>query len=300
VDELSPNLTEFDARFGSEKACRDYLFRVRWKDGFRCLRCLGREYWPVRSVLFECANCGHQASLTAGTIFQDTRRPLTDWFRAMFWVTTQKNGANALGLQRVLGLGSYRTAWTWLQKLRRAMVRADFTKSPLSGRIEVDETYVRAVSEHKRAHLTLDRTLIAICAEEAGRGIGQIRIRRIPDATWQSLAPFVEEVVQPGSTYRVHYFRKEATAYDHELWPRVHLVAAKLERWLSSAHQGALTPAHLDYYLAEFTFRFNRRRCANPWKLFHWLVWGAVRIDPAPYGSMVRCRRVRAERKPAG
>src|SRR5258706_2875770 len=139
MEEFPRSLREFDKQFASEQACRDYLFRLRWPEGFRCPRCSGSQHWPVRSVLHECAKCGHQTSVTAGTIFQDTRKPLADWFRAMYRVTTQKNGASALGLQRVLGLGSYKTAWTWLHKLRRAMVRPG--RDRLRGRVEVDETY---------------------------------------------------------------------------------------------------------------------------------------------------------------
>ena len=123
MEEFPRSLREFDEQFATEQACRDYLFRLRWPEGFRCPRCSGTRYWPVRLVLLECGKCGHQTSVTAGTIFQDTRKPLTDWFRAMYWVTTQKNGASALGLQRVLELKSYKTAWTWLHKLRRAMRR---------------------------------------------------------------------------------------------------------------------------------------------------------------------------------
>src|SRR5450755_1332904 len=149
MEEYPRNLSEFEAWFATEQACRDYLFRLRWPESFRCPRCAGDQYWPVRSVLLECRKCGHQTSVTAGTIFQDTRKPLVDWFRAMYWVTTQKNGASALGLQKVLGLGSYKTAWTWLHKLRRAMVRPG--RDRLSGRVEVDETYLGGMEEGKRA-----------------------------------------------------------------------------------------------------------------------------------------------------
>ncbi len=123
MEKYPRNLSEFEAWFDTEQACREYLFQLRWPEGFRCPRCGCGHFWPVRSVLMQCQECGHQTSVTAGTIFQDTRKPLVDWFRAMYWLASQKNGASALGLQRVLGLGSYKTAWTWLHKLRRAMVR---------------------------------------------------------------------------------------------------------------------------------------------------------------------------------
>ena len=173
MEEFPRSLREFEEQFATEQACRDYLFRLRWPDGFRCPRCSGDRYWPVRSVLLECRKCGHQTSVTAGTIFQDTRKPLTDWFRAMYWVTTQKNGASALGLQRVLELKSYKTAWTWLRKLRRAMVRPG--RDRLTGRIEVDETFTAGVDEGTRGRHTGRKTLIVIAAQEDGPGIGRIR-----------------------------------------------------------------------------------------------------------------------------
>jgi hypothetical protein len=120
---LPANLQQFEARFSTEEGCRAYLFQLRWPEGFRCPHCGSGKAWAVRATLFQCSNCGSQTSVTADTRFQDTRKPLSLWFRAMWYVTSQKNGASALGLQRVLGLGSYRTTWSWLHKLRRAMVR---------------------------------------------------------------------------------------------------------------------------------------------------------------------------------
>jgi transposase-like protein len=255
-------------------------------------------------VLLECVKCGHQTSVTAGTIFQDTRKPLTDWFRAMYWVTTQKNGASALGLQRVLELKSYKTAWTWLHKLRRAMVRPG--RDRLTGRVEVDETFTAGVDEGTRGRHAGRKTLIVIAAQEDGPGIGRIRMRRTPDASAESLMPFIKDAIEPGSTVHtdgwIGYLPVQAAGYDHEitflkgqkktaseLMPRVHRVASLLKRWLMGTHQGAVTPEHLDYYLDEFTFRFNRRRSANRGKLFYRLVQQAVAIDPAPYKSIVRC-----------
>ena len=304
MEEYPRSLREFDEQFATEQACRDYLFRLRWPDGFRCPRCSGARYWPVRSVLLECGKCGHQTSVTAGTIFQDTRKPLTDWFRAMYWVTTQKNGASALGLQRVLELKSYKTAWTWLHKLRRAMVRPG--RDRLVGRVEVDETFTAGVDEGTRGRHAGRKTLIVIAAQEDGPGIGRIRMRRIPDASAESLMPFIKDAIESGSTVHTDgwqgYLPVEAAGYDHEvtylkgkkqtaseLMPRVHRVASLLKRWLMGTHQGAVTQEHLDYYLDEFTFRFNRRRSANRGKLFYRLAQQAVAIDPVPYKSMVKC-----------
>ena len=144
----------------------------------------------VRATLFRCCACRRQTSETAGTIFQDTRKPLVTWFRAMWYVTSQKNGASALGLQRVLGLGSYETAWTWLHKLRRAMVRPD--RDRLKGWIEVDETLVGGLEEGVSGRETESKVLVVIAAEADGPGIGRIRMRVIEDASAASLHPFVK------------------------------------------------------------------------------------------------------------
>jgi len=171
MEEYPRSLAEFEDWFDTDQACRDYLFRLRWPEGFRCPRCGGDHFWPVRSVLMQCQKCGHQTSVTAGTIFQDTRKPLEDWFRAMYWLVSQKNGASALGLQRVLGLGSYKTAWTWLHKFRRAMVRPG--RDRLRGRVEVDETYLGGLEEGVRGRQTERKSLIVIAAQEDGPGIGR-------------------------------------------------------------------------------------------------------------------------------
>lgn len=304
VEDYPRNINELEARFSSEEACRKYLFRLRWPAGFRCPRCRAEKHWPLRAVLLECGRCGYQTSVTAGTIFQDTRKPLALWFRTMWWVTSQKNGASALGLQRVLGLGSYKTAWTWLHKLRRAMVRPG--RERLTGSIEIDETYVGGLEEGMRGRQTESKALVVIAAEEDGAGIGRIRMRRIPDASAQSLVPFVEESIEPGSLIHSDgwsaYDSVAARGYRHrvtiltrnkkpasELMPRVHRVASLLKRWLLGTHQGAVSREHLDYYLDEFTFRFNRRKSKNRGKLFYRLAQQAVAVDPVPYKEMVKC-----------
>ena len=293
---------ELEAAFSTEAACREYLARLRWPDGFRCPRCGSGKSWPVRSVLFQCAACGCQTSVTAGTIFQDTRTPLPVWFRAMWWVTTQKNGASALGLQRVLGLKSYETAWTWLHKLRRAMVRPG--RELLSGRVEVDECYIGGPEEGLPGRLNLDKTLVVVAAEEDGAGIGRIRMRKILDASAESLTPFVRDSVELGSAVHTDgwlgYLPLKNNGYRHEvtylkgksktpseLLPRVHRVISMVKRWLMGTHQGAVSQKHLDYYLDEFTFRFNRRRSKSRGKLFYRLAQQAVTVDPVPLDHLI-------------
>ena len=254
----------------------------------------------------ECSSCHRQTSITAGTIFEGTRKPLLMWFRAMWWVTGQKTGVSALGLQRVLGLGSYKTAWVWLHKLRRAMVRPG--RERLSGRVEVDETYVGGAETERtggvRGRGTKRKTLVAVAAEEDGDGIGRIRMRRIRGASAANLERFIKASVEPGSVIHTDgwrgYARIEALGYVHKVttikytdesahkaMPRVHRLASLLKRWLLGTHQGAVSHEHLDYYLDEFTFRFNRRKSRSRGKLFYRLAQQAVAIDPVPYGHLV-------------
>ena len=302
VEDYPRTLGEFERRFATADACRTYLVQLRWPDGFRCPKCGGGKAWPV-GVRLECAACGRQTSVTAGTILQDTRTALPTWFRAMWWVTSQKTGASAVGLQQVLGLGSYETAWTWLHKLRRAMVRPG--RDRLTGRVEVDEAYIGGVEEGVRGRQTEKKALIAVACEEDGEGIGRIRLRRIPDATADSLQAFIQDAVMPGSLLHtdglLSYDRLEKHGYPHritflkgrkesasELLPRVHRVVSLLKRWLLGTHQGAVSRAHLDYYLDEFTFRFNRRTSRHRGKLFYRLLQQVVAVDPAPYTSLIK------------
>ncbi len=291
---------ELERRFGSEAACRDYVIRLRWPEGFACPRCGSRTYWMTKRGLLMCRACEHQASVTAGTIFQDSHKPLTLWFRAIWWVTSQKTGASALGLQRVLGLGSYRTAWAWLHKLRRAMVRPG--RDRLSGRVEIDETYVGGHEPGSRGRKAGKKALVLIAAEEDGNGIGRIRMGRVPDGSKRSLHGFVTAAVEPGSVVHTDawrgYAQLEKKGYRHDvselkirelgedLLPRVHRVASLLKRWLLGTHQGAVRPSHLDYYLDEFTFRFNRRTSRYRGKLFYRLIQQAVAVPPAPYQTL--------------
>jgi transposase-like protein/ribosomal protein L37AE/L43A len=307
VDDYPRTLSEFEARFLTEEARRAYLVRARWPDGFRCPRCGSATAWPVRTVLWQCAACGRQTSVTAGTVFQDTRTPLTTWFRAMWCVTSTKTGVSALAMQQVLGLESYQTAWAWLHKLRRAMVRPG--RDPLSGYVEVDESYVGGLGG-ARGRSTGKKALIVIAAQAVGHGIGRVRMRRIANASADSLQAFVQDAIAPGSVVHTDgwhgYDRLTANGYQHEitllrgehelasaLLPRVDRVVSLLKRWLLGTHQGAVSAVHLDYYLDEFTFRFNRRASRHRGKLFSRLVEQAVAVEPAPYVRLIKQPRSR-------
>ena len=232
-------------------------------------------------------------------MFQDTHKPLRLWFRAIWQITSQKNGASAIAIQQVLGLGSYQTAWTWLHKLRRAMVRPG--RDRLRGRVEVDETQIGTESAKDHSQ----RVLVVLAVEEDGRGAGRIRMARIPEATRDALHTFVKQAIEPGSVVHTDgllaYRGLGRLGYEHEisvlqgqekdaavkLLPRIHLVASLLKRWLMGTHQGAVSTKHLDYYLDEFTFRFNRRTSRSRGKLFYRLLQQAVQVDPAPYKMIV-------------
>ncbi len=294
MEDYPRTILELEDRFPTEEACREYLFRLRWPQGFRCPRCGHDRAWALARGVHECAACGVQTSVTAGTIFQDTRKPLRLWFRAVWYVTNQKTGVSALGLQRVLGLGSYETAWVWLHKLRRAMVRPG--RDRLQGVVEMDETYVGGEHPGKRGRGAAGKCIVLVAAEQDGAGIGRIRLRRVPDTSRQSLGDAVLECVEPGSVvhtdalssynglsglgYRHQVIRQGGSEVSENLLPRVHRVAALLKRWILGVHQGAIRPSHLDYYLYEFTFHFNRRTSRSRGKLFYRLLEHAVAIDP--------------------
>lgn len=303
MEDYPRTVEEFEKRFATEESCRRYLEKLRWPDGFRCPKCRGDKALAVRSTLFQCCKCRHQTSVTAGTIFQDTRKPLRTWFRAMWYVTSQKNGASALGLQRVLGLASYETAWTWLHKLRRAMVRPD--RDRLSGWVEIDETLVGGLEEGVKGRQTATKTWVVIAAQADGPGIGRIRMATVPDCSSDSLHRFVEDCIEPGSVIHTDgwkgYAGLETKGYGREitpvkenpkdasiLMPRVHRVASLLKRWLLGTHQGGVADYYLPYYLDEFTFRFNRRRSGSRGKLFYRLVQQALNTSPKPLDVLVK------------
>lgn len=294
---------EFDRWFATEEACRDFIDKLRWSEEFQCPHCgSASEPWKTGRGLLHCRECQGQTSVVAGTLFEGTRKPLRTWFLAIWFVTSQKHGISALGLQRVLGLGSYKTAWTWLHKLRRAMVRPG--RDRLSGVVEVDETYIGAPEEDVHGRETEDKAIVVLAVEARGKGSGRVRLRRIDNCSSESLVPFVQEVIVPGSTvytdgwkgyipldpeeyeHRVSRVRGSGQAA-HKLLPRVHRVASLLKRWLSGTHHGGVQDNHLEYYLDEYTFRFNRRTSRSRGLLFYRLVQQAVSIDPAPLRTIL-------------
>jgi len=302
VEDFPRTVLEFEDRFRTEEACRAYLVQLRWPNGFGCPHCGHGQAWPTGRGLLKCCGCRAHVSVTAGTIFQDSHLPLRVWFRAIWWITNQKSGVSALGLQRTLGLGSYETAWACLHKLRRAMVRPG--RDRLAGEVEVDETFVGGVEKGGGKRHRGTKALVAVAAEVKGRGIGRIRLQPIPDASEHSLDGFVQNAVTPGAVVITDgwsaYPGLTQLGYVHRprvvrasgqtattLLPRVHRVTALLKRWLLGIHQGRVSREHLVYYLDEFTFRFNRRQSRHRGKLLYRLLQQAVAVDPVPYTDLV-------------
>ena len=290
-------LAEFQDRFASEEDCRRHLVACRWPDGFRCPRCgEGDARELATRELLQCGSCRHQASVTAGTVLHRTRVPLRLWFAAAYLVTTHTPGFSAVQLQRQLGLDRYETAWTMLQKLRRAMLRPE--RDRLSGVVEVDEAYVGGVEEGRSGGRRRDssKSIVVAAVEVRGQGSGRIRLAVAEDLSAASLAAFVEASVAPGSVVLTDGWQGYAPlrhAYDHrpstvggdprnaaKLLPRVHRTFSNLKTWLKGTHHG-VGAKHLPHYLDEFVFRFNRRR--TPMAAFQSLLGLTTQHPPTTY-----------------
>jgi transposase-like protein len=297
---------EFQRFFAGEEDCRAYLERLRWPRGFRCPACGSGEAWRTKRGLWLCGACRRQSSVTARTLFAGTRTPLRQWFSAIWQLIAQKQGMSALGLQRAMGLGSYETAWAHLHKLRRAMVRPG--RDLLSGTVEVDEGYVGGREVGMAGRQTADKSVVLVAVEvREGRKrevAGRIRLSRVEQATKDSLEQFIFEAVDQGSLVRTDgwnaYQGLPEIGFHHlpinvsrsgapasRSMPHVHRTLALLKRWLLGTHQGSVQPQQLDYYLDEFTFRFNRRHSRHLGLLFYRLLEEAVATEPIPLSSIV-------------
>ena len=267
-------IVEFDRWFPDEEACISYLMRLRWPTGFVCPSCNGRKGWLTSRGQIRCAICQRQTSVTAGSIFDKTRKPLRTWFLAIWHITNQKYGGNALGLKRTLGLGSYQTAWSWLHKMRRAMVTPG--RHLLNGHVEVDETYIGG-EEGGHPGRKVEKKAIVVVGIEVfePKGFGRVRLQQIPDVSRNSLVGFICREVKPGSGDPAHV-----------VLPGVHRISSLLKRWLLGTHQGAVSKKHLNYYLDEYAFRFNRRTSKARGLLFYRLLQNAAQIGPSTYADL--------------
>lgn len=306
--DLPRDLPGFLRRFGTDAKCRAYLVRALWPLGFRCRACgHDRAYSHKKRLIEECRACGKQHSILAGTIFEQSKTGLAKWFLAIYLVTTSKGGISAMELKRQMGFGSYQTAWSWLHKIRRAMIRPE--REPLADRVEADETLIGGPRPGKPGRA--GKAVVA-GAVEAGRGkakgrrLGRLRLAVLPDASAKSLSSFLAaNVGRPGAIATdgwSGYSDIRGEGYDHEPinlrrgWgdaclrlPGIHLVFSLAKRWLLGTHHGAVSPKHLQAYLEEFVFRFNRRTARAASHGFARLVEHAVRTPPVTYRGIVDC-----------
>lgn len=286
-------MQDFMDRFSTEEACREYVAKVRWADGFRCPSCSHTESWKHARGILRCKKCHRDISATAGTVFAGRHLSLRLWFQALWLVVSQKNGISALGLARVLGIHREKTGWQLLRKIRGAMIRVG--RERLSGLVEVDEVFLGGVRPGKRGRGALGKVLILVAVEDKGKaGFGRIRITIIPNASASSLLKAIRDMVESGSTIRTDEWKGYPSITKHgylhipmkghasvpgeDPTPLVHRIASLLKRWLLGTHHGRVEKTHLDAYLNEFVFRFNRRRSASRGKLFFRLVQGMVRV----------------------
>ena len=299
---------DFLERFDSEEACLAYVEQIRWPNGFVCPHCgVIDEPWRMKGGTLRCKACRKRTSITSGTIFDKTRYPMRTWFHVMWHVCGQKNGVSALGLKRELGFGSYQTAWAWMHKLRRAMVRPD--RDMIGGPgvvVEVDETFVGGLSNAKtKGRSPHGKAIVVIAVEAHERGAGRVRLGRVKDTTAETLIDYVLANVKRGSiihtdgltsyndigkyqyTHVVTNMSDRDTPAAHVAMPHAHRVASLLKRWLLGTHQGGMSREQLDYYLDEYVFRFNRRASRSRGLLFYRLIEQGVVTEPHPYKALL-------------
>jgi len=307
---------EFEKQFDTQEKCLAYIESIRYQGGrYSCHKCGCTKVWVIERKkhkeakkqqkpvipVYECAQCGYHGSVISGTIFQDTHKSLVLWFRAIWHIVSQKNGTSALNIQRQLGIGSYKTAWLWLHKLRRAMVVPGRDK--LSGVVEVDEALFGGAKKGKRGRGADSKVLAAIAVEINDNKVGRIRIQIISAATKENLNEFVLKNVEKGSTVVTDgwggYNDLESKGYIHEVslaskdnasesLPHVHTVVSLIKRWIIGTLQGSCSAEHMAYYFDEFTFRFNRRTSKSRGKLFYRMVQNAVCTNPTIYSVIVQ------------
>ena len=290
------NFEEFLDWFSTEELCRSYLESIKWPDGFVCPQCNSKKAWKTDRELWHCRDCNHQTSVTAGTVFEDTRKPLRLWFHVIWLMMAHKTGLSAKGLCDVYEFGSYQTAWGWLHKLRSVMIRTG--RERLQGRVEIDEAYVGGKSAGPRGRGAEGKTLVIVAVEGAdGAKLGRVRFRCLPAITKKHAEAFVTDYVEPGAVIVTDgwksYNSLEKLGYHHEPYVQrtggeealeqldhVHLVISLLKRWLEGTHHGAVKPQHLQAYLDEFSFRFNRRLSNHRGMLFYRLAQQSMLARP--------------------
>lgn len=301
IEDFPKNQVEFDRRFCDEQSCLEYLSQLRWPEGFICSRCGHTDSWRSARGLYMCCRCEYQQSITAGTIFHGTKKPLTIWFKALWWFSTRKSGINAVCLQGLLGLGSYDTAWRWLQKLRTCTIFPDREK--LSGSIEADEFYLGGEQGGKRGRGADHKCKVAVAIERKGRKLGRLRMQVISRCSANELTPFVTDNITRGSCITTDGWKgysglKEA-GYIHKkvlqckvddkesVLPGVHLIASLFKRVVLGTFQGRFGGHYLQRLLDEYVFRFNRRTTKSVGKRFWRILQQAVASPPITNRDLV-------------
>lgn len=301
TEDFPKSQLDFEGRFANEHACRDYLAKMKWPAGFICRNCTHQQYWVSARHLYICTRCESPHSLTAGTVMHATKKPLTYWFKAMWWFTTRKSGVNAVNLKDLLGLGSYQTAWAWLHKLRRCTIRKG--RERLSGRVEVDEFFIGGQKPGKRGRGANGKTIVIAAVEKSGNRIGRIRLQVVPDCSGDVLELFAKIYIAPGSevvtdgwkgynfldqdSYKHHRVVACKTSDKDSILPGVHLVASLVKRLMLGTFQGRFAPEHLQSYMDEYVFRFNRRKSRNIGKKFMRIAQQVVVSTKTVYSEII-------------
>lgn len=294
---------EFIEMFPDDTACVAFLAKLRWPKGFICPACKQSSIpWNANRDRLICPICRHQTSVTAGTIFDKTRTQLKTWFEAAWHVSTAKSGMSAKTLERTIGT-SYKVAWMMLHRFRVAMVNNE--RSQLSGIVEVDESFVGGEDHGGKRGRGTGKSIVVIAVEiKQPKGLGRVRMRHIPDSSGDSLVPFICEVIAPGSIVRTDGWKGYNSVTDHGYpreiivqsssgdpahvsMPGVHRIASLLKRWILGTHQGSVLPLHLQSYLEEFTFRFNRRTSQSRGLVFRRLIEQAVITKPTTMEDII-------------
>lgn len=289
--------------FPDDDACVAFLAKLRWPEGFICPACKQASIpWNANRDRLICPICRHQTSVTAGTIFDKTRTPLKTWFEAAWHVSTAKSGMSAKTLERTIGT-SYKVAWMMLHRFRVAMVNNE--RSQLSGIVEVDESFVGGETHGGKRGRGTGKSIVVIAVEiKQPKGFGRVRMRHIPDSSGDSLVPFICDMIAPGSVVRTdgwkgynsvtdHGYQREIIVQSssgdpaHVSMPGVHRIASLFKRWILGTHQGSVLPLHLQSYLEEFTFRFNRRTSRSRGLVFRRLIEQAVITKPTTMEDII-------------
>lgn len=295
------SILELGRIFSDEKACLRYMLEIRWPDGFTCPHCQSEKYYWIKTRgIIKCASCDKQISLKAGTVMEKSKTLLCSWFAGAYLMTTLTPGISAVQFQRQVNIPSYECAFQILHKLRAAAGQRELAR--LTDEVEVDETYVGAVQPGRRGRGAKGKALVVAAVEVRGRAAGRARLRKIEHASKKELGTFMKDHVETGAKVNTDgwsgYDKIEKLGYEHDVviestresdaadWlPHVHRVFGNLKAWLGGTHHG-VSPKHMQAYLNEFVFRFNRRR--RPKEAFNALLGLAAQRRGPTYKKLYR------------